>query len=64
VAVVTSEQKAVLKKVALGKDFGTQIEVVSGLDPNEQIILNPSDSLISGTVVRPVKQAEEKKPAN
>lgn len=62
VAVVTAEQKAVLKKVALGKDFGTQIEIVSGLEPNEQVILNPSDSLISGTTVRPVKQAEEKKP--
>ncbi|MSQ59315.1 MAG: efflux RND transporter periplasmic adaptor subunit [Betaproteobacteria bacterium] len=62
VAVVAADNKAVLKKVALGKDFGTQIEVVSGLDANEQVILNPSDSLISGTVVRPVKQQEEKKP--
>jgi RND family efflux transporter MFP subunit len=62
VAVVPADNKALLKKVALGKDFGTQIEIVSGLDASEQVILNPSDSLISGTVVRPVKQPEEKKP--
>ncbi|MFN0317657.1 MAG: efflux RND transporter periplasmic adaptor subunit [Burkholderiales bacterium] len=62
VAVVAADNKAQLKKVALGKDFGTQIEIVSGLGASEQVILNPSDSLISGTVVRPVKQPEEKKP--
>lgn len=63
VAVVGADSKATLKKVTLGRDFGTQVEVVSGLGPKEQVILNPSDSLVSGTVVKAVKQKDDKKKA-
>ena len=54
VATVNDGQHAVLKKIRLGSDFGTQIEVVSGLSENDVVILNPPDSLVSGEVVRPV----------
>jgi len=65
VAIVTAEQRVELVKVALGRDFGTQVEIVSGLKGNEMVVLNPADSLGAGTQVRVVKEAPkaEAKPA-
>jgi lysophospholipid acyltransferase (LPLAT)-like uncharacterized protein len=40
----------------LGRDFGTEVEVVSGLKGDEAVILNPADSLAAGTQVRVVKE--------
>ena len=62
VAVVQADQRVVLKKIVLGRDFGTEVEVVSGLESNEAVILNPADSLTSGTQVRVVKEVADKKP--
>jgi RND family efflux transporter MFP subunit len=62
VAVVQPDQRVALKKIVLGRDFGTEVEVVSGLDENEIVILNPADSLTSGTQVRVVKTVTDKKP--
>ncbi len=52
VAVVTDGQHAELRKVTLGHDYGTEVEVVSGLTGDETVILNPPDSLVSGQAVR------------
>ena len=49
---------AVLVPITIGRDFGSTVEVVSGLDRSAQVILNPTDSLISGTPVR-VNQGEK-----
>jgi RND family efflux transporter MFP subunit len=48
VGVVNEQGIVELKKIRIGKDFGTKVEVVEGLDPKDQVILNPSDSLQSG----------------
>jgi RND family efflux transporter MFP subunit len=50
VGVVRNGQ-AVLVPITIGRDFGSTVEVVSGLDRSESVILNPMDSLISGTPV-------------
>lgn len=55
VAVVTADQHAKLVPIKLGRDFGTELEIASGLTGTESIILNPSDSLATGTPVRAVK---------
>jgi len=64
-ATVGNDQKVVLHKVVIGRDFGTELEIVSGLDPNALVIVNPSDSLTAGTQVRVIKEAPkaEKAPA-
>jgi hypothetical protein len=62
VAVVQGDQRVALKKIVLGRDFGTEVEVVSGLDQSEVVILDPADSLTSGTQVRVVKEVAGKKP--
>jgi RND family efflux transporter MFP subunit len=51
VAVVRNGQ-AVLIPITIGRDFGTQVEVVSGIGGDEEVIENPSDSLTSGAAVR------------
>ncbi len=44
--------RAELVPVTIGRDYGSSVEVVSGLQPTDAVILNPSDSLISGTTVQ------------
>jgi RND family efflux transporter MFP subunit len=43
---------AVLIPITLGRDFGTEVEVISGLDGSEKVITNPPDSLVEGQEVR------------
>jgi RND family efflux transporter MFP subunit len=52
VGVVDASDVVHLKDIKIGRDFGTKIEVVDGLDPNDNVILNPSDSLADGEKVR------------
>jgi RND family efflux transporter MFP subunit len=47
--------RAELVPITLGRDYGTEVEVISGVTAQDEIIENPSDSLTSGTEVRPVK---------
>ena len=51
VGVVRNGQ-AILVPVTLGHDYGTTVEIVSGIDPSDQVIVAPSDSLSDGTLVR------------
>jgi len=52
---VVKEGKVVLTAVTPGHDFGDQIEVVSGLKSDDQVIVNPPDSIVSGQEVQIVK---------
>jgi RND family efflux transporter MFP subunit len=56
VATVDAHEHVALKAVILGRDYGGQVEIVSGLSGSEHVILSPPDSLVDGTVVRVVKQ--------
>lgn len=56
VGVVRDGHKVELVPVTLGKDFGAEVEVVSGLAEGDAVIASPPDSLISGAVVRVVGQ--------
>jgi len=51
VALVDGGGKVHLTTVKLGTDFGTSVEVLSGLNAGDRIILNPADSLADGDVV-------------
>jgi hypothetical protein len=44
-----------LHNLMLGRDLGANVEVLSGIGPNDKVIINPSDSLISGARVRMVE---------
>jgi RND family efflux transporter MFP subunit len=49
---VVKDGKVVLTAVTPGHDFGNEIEIVSGLTANDQVIINPPDSIISGQAVQ------------
>lgn len=55
-AIVGEDGKVHLKPVVIGRDYGTDVEILGGLDPSEQIILNPSDSLEEGEPVHATKE--------
>lgn len=52
--LIRDGNKVALVPVILGKDYGTEVEVLSGIRPDDWVIMNPADSLTSGVVVRPV----------
>jgi len=51
VAVVDAAGRVHLTSVKLGTDFGTSVEVLSGLNATDRLVLNPADSLADGDVV-------------
>ncbi|WP_420958176.1 efflux RND transporter periplasmic adaptor subunit [Burkholderia gladioli] len=52
VAVVGKDNRAVLKPVTIGTDFGTHVQIATGLAPDDRVIDNPPDSLSNGDPVR------------
>lgn len=54
VATVSPDGHVVLKPITIGRDLGTSVEVISGIDGSEQVIDSPSDSLMQGDQVRVV----------
>ncbi|HXW61312.1 MAG TPA: efflux RND transporter periplasmic adaptor subunit [Candidatus Acidoferrales bacterium] len=54
VGTVQKDNRALLKSVTLGRDMGNTVEVVSGLSPDDLVITNPPDSIITGEEVRVV----------
>jgi RND family efflux transporter MFP subunit len=52
VATVTADQKIKLKSIVQGRDFGSTVEVVSGIEPDDVVVVNPPDSIIDGAPVR------------
>lgn len=49
---VVHNNKAELVPIKIGRDYGSTVEVIAGLSPKDAVIVNPSDSLISGTPVQ------------
>jgi RND family efflux transporter MFP subunit len=52
---IVRDGKAALTDITPGHDFGAEIEIVGGLKANDQIIMNPPDSLVSGQPVQIVQ---------
>jgi len=52
---VVKDQKVTLTTVTPGHDFGNEIEIVAGLKPEDQIIINPPDSIVTGQQVQIVQ---------
>ena len=48
---VVENGKAHLRTITIGRDLGNSLEVISGLDPGDSVIVNPPDSLADGAPV-------------
>lgn len=55
--VIDSNHRVHLQPLNIGRDYGTSLEVLNGLKPNDWIVLNPPDSIESGQQVH-VKQVK------
>jgi RND family efflux transporter MFP subunit len=56
VAIVDETQRVRLRDIAEGRNFGTEVEVLAGINANDTLILNPPDSIADGAPVRPQPQ--------
>jgi len=60
--VVDPAHRTHLRPLTIGRDYGTSLEVLSGLKADEWIVLNPPDSLEEGQEVR-VKEVAARDPS-
>jgi RND family efflux transporter MFP subunit len=51
---VVQDGKAIIKNVTPGRDLGNEMEIVTGLNDHDEVIVNPSDSLVTGQAVQVV----------
>jgi hypothetical protein len=49
---VVKDHRVHLQAVTTGRDFGTSVEVVSGISAADQVVVNPPDSLAEGETVQ------------
>jgi RND family efflux transporter MFP subunit len=61
--VVDANHKTHLRSLTIGRDYGTTLEVLQGLDVNDWIVLNPADSLEEGQEVRVKEVAMSRAPS-
>jgi RND family efflux transporter MFP subunit len=52
-AVVGSDHKVHMRRLTLGRDYGSEVEVVSGLAEGETVVLNATDAVRENVVVEP-----------
>ncbi|MCC8392436.1 efflux RND transporter periplasmic adaptor subunit [Paraburkholderia sp. MMS20-SJTR3] len=52
IALVDAQHEVRLRTVTIGRDFGTYVEIASGLAAGDQVIDNPGDALAAGQRVR------------
>jgi RND family efflux transporter MFP subunit len=60
--VVDANRKTHLRQLTVGRDYGTALEILQGLDANDWIVLNPADSLEEGQEVRVKEIAQNSAP--
>ncbi len=60
VAVLDAQGRVTLRRVSVGRNFGTEFEVIDGISERERLVLNPPDWLADGQTVVPV--ADKDKP--
>jgi multidrug efflux pump subunit AcrA (membrane-fusion protein) len=53
VAVLDAGNAVHYRDVQLGRDFGDEIEVQTGLSPGDTVVIHPGDDIPEGTVVEP-----------
>jgi RND family efflux transporter MFP subunit len=51
VAVVGSDNKVQLRPITIGRDYGSTLEILGGVDVKDQVVINPADSLEEGQQV-------------
>jgi len=61
-AVVGPDNRLNLKKITIGRDFGANLEVLEGISPEDNIVINPPDALEQGQQVKVAPQSTTNTP--
>ena len=64
VVTVTNDNRIHWQKISVGRDFGTQLEVLEGLKENTEVVMNPTDDLREGVQVQVKGDEKPKKQGN
>jgi RND family efflux transporter MFP subunit len=56
-AVVDDSNRVHLTKLTLGRDYGSELEVISGLSAGDRVVQNPTDAIREGVVIQPKEKA-------
>ncbi|MEO7999700.1 MAG: efflux RND transporter periplasmic adaptor subunit [Gemmatimonadaceae bacterium] len=46
------DNKVIITKISVGRDYGTEVEVLKGLNAGDQVVVNPGDNIVDGLAVR------------
>ncbi len=52
IATVGSDNRIILKPVTISRDLGKEVELASGLNPDDRVVINPPDGIATGDQVR------------
>jgi RND family efflux transporter MFP subunit len=52
IATVGADDKVQLKTVTIGRDFGTYVEIATGVSNSDRVINNPGDAIVAGEPVQ------------
>ncbi len=58
VAIVDSDNTVHFRPVHLGRDFGTNVEILGGLEAGEKVVVNPTDDVREGAKVKTTMDVE------
>ncbi|MFZ0295454.1 MAG: efflux RND transporter periplasmic adaptor subunit [Candidatus Sulfotelmatobacter sp.] len=62
VAVVGPDNKVELRSINIGRDYGTSLEILGGVEPTDRIVVNPPDSLEQGQQVNVAQPPNQQQP--
>ncbi|HEY2531396.1 MAG TPA: efflux RND transporter periplasmic adaptor subunit [Xanthobacteraceae bacterium] len=60
VATINAANRVAMQSVTLGRDFGTRIEISTGLDQHSRVVANPSDAIAAGEFVAVAENTQSK----
>jgi RND family efflux transporter MFP subunit len=63
VAVIGADNKVQLRPINIGRDYGATLEILGGVSPSEQVVVNPSDSLEEGQQVKVAQTSPDQQQA-
>jgi RND family efflux transporter MFP subunit len=63
VAVVGSDNKVRLRPITIGRDYGNTLEILGGVGVEDQVVVNPADSLEEGQQVNVASQSQGGNPS-
>ena len=49
---IRPDSKLAMRTIVVGRDFGAQVEVLSGIGKDDRVVVNPPDSAVDGMEVR------------